>query len=601
MSAALRRTAGALAASLVALALLPGSALGSPRSGPAGGTPSLAYPGDPKTESALVGDEDRRLIEVRTVTALAPASTLRNPYRLETGSGYTLVLTARQQAYTIHDLLRLAPSTFVRRPGGSYLLSENLVIGVGATLLLKASGGLDLRLASGSRGFVSIVSEGGRLVVSGTHGAPVRISSFDPTTGSPDHSTDDGRAYVRAIGGQVAISYAKLANLGFWSGRTGGLSLTGTDRPDSGSLAKIGQSLARLAKQPGSNVAGPTPVLDIGANGGYSFVTAEIDHTSVDGNAFGLFMSGANGIDLRSSSFTHNLVDGVVMHRYVANAVVQATSADNNGRDGIVLARATTGIVLTQVEADGNQRNGVTMSGLPLANGPSAMGTSVDSYGNNSLSNSRTSGNGRYGVDVIGGTNVRVQGNEVRNNAMGIVVRDVARKVSVVGNDVAASTSQGIALRDGPSDAVVSGNQVTNGTVGLYLRNTSAEVTRNVLTDSSDHGMTLVGDLTDTTTSGNTISGRGASAIDAKRAANLGQDALANNRTDGWNDTTPFLVTLKRLLQPLTLVWLVLAVLLVLSAVSGARHQRVKRHPYLHQAPVTDGIAVEPSPEGAGA
>jgi len=44
------------------------------------------------------------------------------------------------------------------------------------------------------------------------------------------------------------------------------------------------------------------------------------------------------------------------------------------------------------------------MSGLPLANGPNATGTSSGDYGNNSVSDSRAEGNGRYGIEVVRNT-----------------------------------------------------------------------------------------------------------------------------------------------------------------------------------------------------
>ena len=79
-----------------------------------------------------------------------------------------------------------------------------------------------------------------------------------------------------------------------------------------------------------------------------------------------------------TARFDDNLVDGLVMHRYVTNAVVDSSTANGNAGDGIVLSRATTGIVLSEIEAKDNHRNGLTMSGLPLADGPSATGSSVD-------------------------------------------------------------------------------------------------------------------------------------------------------------------------------------------------------------------------------
>lgn len=582
------------------------------------GTGRDPYPGDPDSEAAHVAAEDDRLVEVRTVDSLSARGNeaLRSPYRLGTGSAYTLVLTARREPYTVEDLLNLAPQTFVRQPDGAYLLSEHLVVQAGATLNLASSGGLRLLLASDGDGFVSLVNYGGRLNISGTEGAPVDISSFNRNTERPDRTTEDGRAYVRSFGGQVHLKHTELSDLGFWSGRTGGLSLTGTDRPDGGALDDLGDTLK--VREDGAAVAAggsekdsdtdlegagpsdlsdvlpagplPVPMVDV-ESPKYSFVSASLADVKVSGNAFGLFVSGANGLDIRNSAFSSSLVDGIVLHRYVVNAVIEGTSAAKNGGDGMVLARATTGIVLSEVRADGNSRNGITMSGLPLAEGPSATGISVGSYGNNSVANSHMADNGRYGVEVIGGINVGVLANDVRDNDMGVVVREGAEKVSVVGNRISSSTRQGIAIRDGVDEATVSGNIVTGGETSVYVRESGAVVKGNTLTDATSHAVTFVGDTVDTELVQNAISGKGPSAIDAQRAE-VDRDGWDND-VSGWEDTTPFLVTLKRFLQPLTAMWLVLAGLLVFTAVRGVRAHREKRHPYAATEPMWDHAVLE--------
>lgn len=579
------------------------------------GTPPVTgteYPGDPSSEAEYVAAEDQRLLEVRTVGSLSSWSDtpIKAPYRLATGAAYTLVLTSRSEPYTAEDLLGLAPQTFVRQPDGSYLLSENIVIDLGATLNLGAAGGLRLKLASDEKGFVSIVNYGGRLNVQGTTGAPAEISSFDRQSGKPDDVTDDGRAYIRSIGGQISIKHAEISSLGFWSGRTGGLSLTGTDRPTGGALDSLGRSLDLGERDPvaksggeGPEVEGnrgsalgevlpsgelPVPMLDM-ESPEYSFVSAAISDTTVQDNAFGIFVSGANGLDIRESSFSDNLVGGIVLHRYVVNAVVEATDTLRNGQDGVVLSRATTGIVLSEVRANDNGRNGVTISGQPLADGPNATGMSVDSYGNNSLANSEASDNGRYGVEVLGGRNVAVLANDVDGNRMGVVVRAEAESVDVVGNRVDGSVSQGIAVRDGVTRAAVTGNIVTGGETSLYIRDSSATVESNTLTNALNHAVSLVGAVGATELQQNKLSGRGPSAIDAKRAPDVSRSTWTND-TSGWQDTTPFLVTLKRFLQPLTLMWLLLGALLVFTAVHGARARRHKGHPYADKLPVSDGV-----------
>ncbi|WP_247828507.1 right-handed parallel beta-helix repeat-containing protein [Arthrobacter antioxidans] len=559
------------------------------------------YPGNPELEAALVADEDRRLTEVRTVASMVRWRNLdvKTAYRLAAGSAYSLVLTSRDEAYTVESLLELAPQTFVRQPDGSFLLSEHLVIQNGATLDLSEPGGLELRMASDAQGFVSIVNYGGTLKLSGSEGNPVRIRSWDRDKGTDDTLTDDGRAYIRSIGGQVALNYVELHNMGFWSGRTGGLSLTGTDRPSTGTLATFGRDVkagvealkdapgTESPQQPVDGVlpAGELPLPDVDlTDPTYSYVSASITDTTIDGNAFGLFIANANGVDIKDTTVRNSLADGVVMHRYVTNAAVGKTEASDNAGDGFVLSRATTGIVLSEVTARDNRRNGISIEGQPLANGPSATGIALGRYGNNSVANSTAEGNGRYGIEVVGGDNVGVHANNISGNTMGIVVRDGARNVSVVGNQLRDQVSQGIAVRDTVSDATVSGNIVDGGEIGIYVRDSIAEVGRNTLTGLTNHGITIVGATQGTAIAQNTIAGQGPSAVDSRRAAEV---TIEGNTTSAWNDTTPWYIMLRNFFQPLTVLWLLLALIVVVTAVKGAGRSRDRQHPYADKIPLT--------------
>ena len=79
-----------------------------------------------------------------------------------------------------------------RPAAGGYLLSAHIVVQSGATLNLAESGGLRLRLACDTDGFVSIVNCGGTLNIKGTNGRPVTISSQNRETDDADLLTNDG-------------------------------------------------------------------------------------------------------------------------------------------------------------------------------------------------------------------------------------------------------------------------------------------------------------------------------------------------------------------------------------------------------------------------
>jgi hypothetical protein len=393
------------------------------------------------------------------------------------------------------------------------------------------------------------------------------------------------------------MSNVRLTQLGFWSGRTGGLSMTGTDRPNPGALDELGRSITdpgalngdipTTTSLDGALPAGDLPLAEYDIDAPrYSYVSVSLNNTATDGNAFGVFVAGANGVDIRGGGFDNSLVDGVTLHRFVTNVVVQATRSTGNGGDGFVLARATTGTILSEVDASRNARNGVTISGLPLASGPTATGTSIGAYGNNAVSNSHAEGNGRYGIEVIGGHDLNVNANDLVGNDIGIVVRGGARAVSVVGNNVTDPTRQGIAVRDGVTDTVVSGNIVSGGETSVYVRASAVEVTRNTLAEASVHGITLVGDAEGTDVQENTISGRGPSAIDYARAESIDPRDF-DNELSRWTDTTPWLVTLGRIFQPLNLLWTILGIVVVVTAVRGLRYRGRRAHPYEDKRPVT--------------
>ncbi|MFF4486878.1 right-handed parallel beta-helix repeat-containing protein [Streptomyces sp. NPDC001544] len=560
-----------------------------------------------ETQAALVAAEDHRLDQVRAVAAVAPLKDPRytKPYRTETTGGYTLVLTRRSKPYSIADLLRLAPQTFVRKPDGSYLLTENIYLNSGAKLRLSNPGGLNLHMASNRQGFVSIVSFGGRIMIDGAAQAHVKVSSWDPARNRPDTDVRDGRAYIRAIGGQFSMSYADVFDLGFWSGRTGGLSLTGTDRPNTGSLSGPDTptddddqlSSSGVLTGPSGKLTTPdsrfsTPQL--------SYVSADINHSTVSGNVYGLFASGATGVTVESTTIEKSRQDGLVLHRFVTNAIVEKTTSRENGGDGFVLARATQQVRVTGSKSLDNGGNGFTISGQPLAHGPSASGQSVSSYGSNSVSSSTAKDNGHYGIEVVGGTDVGVQDNTVVGGDMGIVARKDAEKVAVTGNHLIGQSRQGISVRDGVTGAKVTGNIVEKADTAVYVRDSVAEVRGNTVEEAGNHGVSLVGGIGGSTVSYNVIAGVGPSAVDVSRAH--GDLTVRENQTFAWYDTSSFWVKFRHYASPMTLLWTGILLLILFSAALGRRGRRRRGqfgiHPYLDKAPLPkDNLREIPRPE----
>lgn len=631
-------------AAVAALAVLVGpgatvaAADGSGTSGPVAPAPVLK-PSTAAKESAVLAAEDRRLSQIRSVVSVAPlhGDSWKSPYRLATASGYTLVLTARKAPYTVADLLQLAPQTFVRQADGSYLLLESLYVDNGAKLSLTAPGGLTLRMASNVNGFVSIVTFGGSLSMVGSLQQPLKITSWDARTAKPDTDPTDGRAYIRAIGGQFTMEHVEASDLGFWSGRTGGISLTGTDRPDTGSTqgpapyvsvhgkvarqesksaAKLekGKDVAKstddlgtsgVASLPAGSIATPSSQFDVG---GLSYVSATISDSTITGDAYGLFVSSANGVQITGTKISDSLVDGLVLYRFATQVVLEKVVSSRNHGDGFVLARAAQEIRISGSTANQNSGNGFTVNGQPLATGPSASGGPVGSYGNNTIANSTAGNNGHYGVEVLGGMNINIDNNAVIGNTMGIVVRSDSEKVSLVGNVLSAQQREGISIRDGNTGGTVSGNIVTGAETGIYLRDSTAEVTGNTVKGAALHAVTLVGKDTGSRVSDNVLSGVGTSAVSSSRSS--GSHVVSGNDTIGWHDTTPLLTRALRLLHPTTLVWIGVFSLIVLAGVKGRTTRRQHTSgssrallaglPYQDKTPLPKVIVGELTPAGGG-
>jgi hypothetical protein len=588
------------------------------------------YEGDGEREARLVQSEAERLVYVRTVAPSAQFTegVVPGPFRVRTGTGFTLVLPAREQAYSLAELAGLAPDTLVRQADAVYLLSENVAVLAGATLDIRSTddavgtgaaaatddavgtggaagtddtaatddtahapraAGLELRLSSDESGFATIVGLGGTLSVTGSDRQPVRISSWNSRTGAVDVRTADGRAYLRAVGGSATLSHVEISDLGFWSGSTGGLALTGTDDG------------ADPAAEPEAPPAEPAPV-----PGGAQLlqprsapaaaeqpatVTAALDSVRVAGNAFGIFVTRAEHVRIRHSEVTGSLVDGLVLHRSVTGSRITDTRSSDNAVDGIRVSRSSVGNVFSEVASEGNGRNGMFLDGQPLASGPSSAGTVSRSAGDNRILDSTFSDNARYGIVISGGDGVVVADSEIDAGESGIVVDKAASAVELTGNILREQSNQAIAVRDEVAEAVVTDNTITDVPTGIYVRNAEAELSANDLSRISNHAVTLVGRASGVAVTRNTVSGSGSTAVfteDARGATVAGNDLM------GWQPAPSLETVVRSVFQPLTIVWILVGLaILVTSLATASRRRGVIRHPYAERVPLasfTSGI-----------
>lgn len=556
-----------------------------------GNVQGVLYPGNPASEARLVELEDERLVYVRTIASAARwrVEGLEGPYRIKTGSSYTLVLPARNEAYSMADLLSLAPNAFRQQADGVYLLSESVAVLAGASLTLASpepTKRLNLRLESGAERFVSVVALGGSLTLGGSEASKVSITSWDSTQMGPDTNTVDGRAYIRVIGGHASFTHSDVSYLGFWSGNTGGLSLTGTDAV--GTFSKEQPTAAETeAAGGGARILPEAELASLTAKSAqdYSVVTAGIDNLRVSNNAFGLFVANARDVVIKDTIVSDSLVDGLVLHRFVTDATITGTTSSGNAVDGFSIGRSTGGISFEGIQARDNGRNGMSLDGRPLADGPNAVGAAVDAYGGNQVSGGSFERNVRYGIEVIGGSGMTVRNNRLFRNEVGIVAADGAQGVRITNNTLLNQVRQAIAVRDAGSAAEVTGNSIDGADTGIYVRDASANVRGNTLDNISNHGITLLGNVQETSVEANFVAGNGTTPIWSAAATGA---RLGENDVLGWVPAYTVERVVKSVFQPLTFIWFVLAALLFVTAVArGKNAERVLRSPYADQVPLS--------------
>jgi parallel beta helix pectate lyase-like protein len=515
-------------------------------------------------QADLVASEDQRLMEAQL--AAQPSEKhpkgASEPYRVRSSGNFTLVLTRKKDPYTFDDLRRLAPETLLPRGDNTFLLRENILVAPGATLNIAPRSPLRLRMSSGPGGFVSLVTQGGRLRLSGTESAPITISSWDESRGRKDTDVTDGRAYVRASG-QLDVEHTRFEGLGFWSGRTGGVSVVGTGSQFGGSLVQPDEKGEPEVEHGDSGTellpAGKLPSAAQTPDGSYS---TRISDSTMTGNAFGLFLTGTSGPQITATTIKDSVVDGLVLHRDVDSATVTDVRIEGSGEDGVVIARRVEGTVLTRLEVTRNGQDGVVLAGKPLAAGPSASGSSTRAFGNNVLTASNATANGRIGIHVIGGTAVRVQGNTVDGGRSGIVVSDGASDVEVDSNRIINASGNGIQVRESSAVAVTA-NVVRNSPTGVHIRNSAASVRQNSTAGVSLHGITFVGRVRGSVADENLLAGSGTSPIDQVRVTGEQGPTLSKNDVSGWKRTVTTDSLVSVLMHPLTVIWMVIAVLLL--------------------------------------
>lgn len=480
--------------------------------------------------------------------------------------------------------------------GRAYIRSQ------GGQVDLEAASFEALGFWSGRTGGVAVVGGDDSQVGSGTQttqGVDLSKASADAAAKQQAAQVDSAAAAAEAAKVAQAAAQAKAAgqapgpakSQARQEARQDAAALPGTVAVDK--VQPAGEVVLAQPSTSGSTSAAPPPA---------ATPAAVVKGVTVTDGAYGLFVSGVADLTLADSTVRGSRVDGVVLHRNVTRANLSGVRAEESRGDGLVVSRAATQVKMANVAAVGNGRDGILVSGAPLAEGPNAAGSSTTAHGDTSVTSSTVKDNGRYGVAVVGGRHVDVTNNQVQGQQVGIVVRTAAENVNVTGNHVEGADKQGIAVRDGAKSTLVQHNEVADAPTGVYVRESGVSVQDNTVQGATSHAMTVVGNAQDVTLQSNTVSGEGPTAFDVARADGLDAARVqADNRAEDWSVAKPLVVASRRVLAPLTVLWLGLAGVVVATGIRARGRRWEKRHPYADKAPVSgpESLVAAPRPQTA--
>jgi parallel beta-helix repeat protein len=342
---------------------------------------------------------------------------------------------------TLDDLIAAGMAT--RVDPTTVLVTKTVFVSRGAVLKLDAPG-QTIRLLSHTDEFMPIVVWGGELDITGSDGAPVTITSWDPEKAAPDVDVSDGRAYVRVNEGRVAVDHLDASDLGFWSGETGGFALTG---------------------------------------GGSFGSTGTIAHSRFSGQHIGVYLNAATDVTLSDTTVRDSDHEGVAIAAPSLRIAITGTTVENSGGDGIAVGTGVGNVAVEAATLTGNGGYGLRFDGSPRASGGNVAGFSAENSKVLTVSDSTIEGNRSGGVSVIATSNVTVSGNVVTEKTVGVSLRDSQGEVT--GNSVHVTNGNGIVFDGAFTSARAEGNTISgNGPSAIAQTNGADDVQLESNTDS---------------------------------------------------------------------------------------------------------------------
>ena len=443
----------------------------------------------------------------------------------------TLVLVERAEPYSMDELIAIGAAQ--RIDPATVLLQQRVVVQRGATLVITLPG-QTLRLASGTAGFTSIVTWGGNLVLAGSVASPLAVVGWDTAEDGPDRNETDGRAYVRVNGGAATIDSVNFASLGFWSGRTSGLSITGsTENPGHGSIL----------------------------------------NSAMDDLHIGTYLSAVNNVHLVGATITRSRQQGIEIGNESKSVFISNTLVDGSAKTGLNAQTGSSRVSLDSVTLSDNGGYGLRFDGGARADGPSTAGYSVENSTGLHVTGSRITNNRSGGISVIAADNVDIVSTVIDERSLALAVKGTAGHVSVIDSTITSANGDAINVVDGAVDVLLSGNTVSGSTNGIAVHGSQASIINNTLHVDLGRGILLAGPDISGMVTGNTITGTGPAAIGQVETYN--NVAVDNNRYGDWLVRTDLIIWANR--HPLAWLWAALLLIPVVGLLFIARRFRRQR------------------------
>ncbi|MBZ5740223.1 right-handed parallel beta-helix repeat-containing protein [Nocardioides mangrovi] len=394
----------------------------------------------------------------------------------------TVVLGARRTPYTLQDLIRVGAAERTSRT--VVTLVQSVAVRRDASLVIMSPAGGTLRLASGPKGYTSLVSWGGGIALTGSADHHLTVVGWDTSTDAPDTTTDDGRPYIRVKDGGLGLAYVDLSHLGYWSGRTGGLSVTGSTDTT---------AVARLAH-----------------------VTATDLH-------IGFYASGAQRVRANDFTVTSPQRHGVELTNRSQNIRLRGLTVKRPGEDGVAVSNGTAHVLIEHATITKAGSYGLDVDGSPLADGLNSAGYGIGNYSGLTVLSSTITGSAYGGARITAVDHVAIGGTTIRSAATALAIHGAATDVTIDdGSTVESEDGDGIWITDDVTDASVTDSTIAGDEVGVDIDQSQATVTGNDITVGTGHGVRLAGDGDATATvSDNQIDGRGSGAVSQAGAARL--------------------------------------------------------------------------------